>query len=1441
MKKTLGLDIGTNSIGWALIENDWNEKQGKIIGIGSRIIPMDGDTMNKFETGNPVSKTADRRAARSARRLLQRYRLRKSRLIKAFKLLGWFPDSFPENFRQLEKFNINNFAPFSEATITEAKEIFKTENISTDWVIYYLRTKALERQITLTELARILYHLNQRRGFKSSRKDYKNEIENNEEIKYPIREKKIEVFKITELVDSSEKSKYGNVFEIIALSSDRIEYKGTIVRKNKPEWSSKEVELEITIITSKNGEVRNEFRLPDRTDWEKMKIAIEKDVNESGLYIGQYYLNQLIKDRNYRIKDRIVDRHFYQNELDVIWNKQLEFYPELQKHPRIELIANELYKHNDAKQKEIKANSLLHLFKNDIIYYQRDLKSQKHLISNCRYEKKKDSNGNEHGIKVAPKSSPIFQELRIWQDISSLKIFKLEERGLDGKIRLNIEETNTLLDVEAKAKLFKLFDSRTNISVKAILKELNLNEKTHKLNYPDDKEFKGNETKAEIRKVFRKHDYIEQGEKLLANKETFQLLWHILYSLNDKNAEKGIFNAMKSNFELPDEIAKHFSRINEFPNQYASLSAKAINKLLPLMRCGEFWNENTMHIETIKRIEKVITGEDDATIDNRTREQLSKLQDINQYQGLPVWLASYVVYGRHSEREDENKYADENGFEQIKALVQGELRNPIVEQITNETLALVKEVWKQYGRPNEIHIELARELKKNADERKKIADVNIKNANDRTRIVAILKELQGANPDSMSDADKLKIWEETGNAEAREAFKEIFKKLKEPTKAEIEKYKLWGEQNHISPYTGKIIPLSKLFTKEYQIEHIIPRSRFFDDSFTNKTICESEVNDLKDNRTGMQFIEECGGMKVQLSNGREAEILKHDAFIYHIRGNFFGKKRRNFLCEEIPDDFIQRQINDTRYIGKKLGELLFPVAKDDNGVIFTLGSITSNLKEKWGLHRVWKELLKPRFERLEKITGEQLIDFDNERNDIHFKKDYKRIDHRHHALDALLIACTSRSHIQYLNTLNNQNTGKIDKQQYVYLYKSKARDFVLPWNTFTKEAREALSQIIISHKNTTKSVTKGFNLYTKYVKDDNGKWAKKVVKQDSQTNGEFKLLSVRKSMFKEPLGIVKIRQYRNAISLKEALQIQLKFIQDFQSKTQSRIANKELREKVNIILKNSEFDIAKTEVFLKKNPLKDAEGNEIKRIKIIEFKQYAAKRVSLDDSFSHEKINKIPYAEHSWLAKSLHEHLKSKNDQTREAFTGEGLEELAKKVSKPIYKVTIYEEVGSKTEFKGKLVEADKGTNLYFAIYENLNDPTDRIINAESSIPLLEVIERKANNLPIVDEKEGYKTILLSPNDVVYVPEPEENIKLIDWKNEKQKISERIYKVVSFSKSQIFFIPHFVSSPLIQADELGANNKSETSWDGQMIKKICIKIKMDRLGNIIEADGRKLI
>ena len=214
MKKILGLDIGTNSIGWAFIASNAYENpetlDGKIIQLGSRIIPMDADAMNKFETGVPESKATGRRQARGARRLNQRYKLRRTRLIEALKILGWVSESFPLHFKNLKKHSINEYLPFSDNLKKEAADFFGIADkittkgtayeISEDWIIYFLKTKALHTQVTLPELARILYHYNQRRGFKSSRKDNKIEAESTE-LKYPLFEKWIEFVTITSIIE----------------------------------------------------------------------------------------------------------------------------------------------------------------------------------------------------------------------------------------------------------------------------------------------------------------------------------------------------------------------------------------------------------------------------------------------------------------------------------------------------------------------------------------------------------------------------------------------------------------------------------------------------------------------------------------------------------------------------------------------------------------------------------------------------------------------------------------------------------------------------------------------------------------------------------------------------------------------------------------------------------------------------------------------------------------------------------------------------------------------------------------------------------------------------------------------------------------------------------------------------------------------------------------
>jgi len=1455
MKKILGLDIGTNSIGGALISINEFGKEGKIEWLGSRIIPLDGESLSKFESGGQVdTKAANRRQLRGSRRLKQRYKLRRSRLIKVFKCLGWVTQDFPENFKEAVKqdhysFDINDYMPISDASKLQAYKEFGTDKISDDWLVYYLRKKALSQEITLQELARIIYMLNQRRGFKSSRKEIKTE-EDSEEEKWPKYEKWVEILTIKSITEIS-KEKDKTVFQIEAGN-----YVSQTALRYRPDWEGKQMEFEITRKTTKTGEVSYTFKKPETSDWEKQKAALHKDIHEwfeKGLCktIGEYFFIQLRKDKNYRIRQRIIERELYKQELSAIWETQKRFHAQLIHTPELQAIAETLYQHNTNKRREILSNDLFHVFANDIIYYQRGLKSQKHSIDVCRFETKSYTKEGEVftiGVKVAPKSSPEFQEFRIWQDIHNLRIYQ-REGLIDGKKQVDIEVTNRLITPEVKAALYELFDGAGEITSNTILRSIDKTLRPHEyfINlFASRDKLKGNETKSLFRKVFKKHNFSE-GELLLQDKYLFNKLWHILYSLNDEREIKSALQKLKDQegkkIVIPAEVIHHLSRQPELPRKYAAYSSKAIKKLLPLMRCGKYWNADDLQPSVVKRIEKVINNETDEDIDERTANLISNFSEKNDnyYSGMPVWLATYVVYGRHSERSSDEKYTTAKQIDVKKLIPQNSLRNPFVEQIVRETLQVVKEIWEQYGQPDEIHVELARELKKTAEEKAKINEANNRNYQEKERIKRLLTEFKQGNPQSLSDIEKFRLWKDNGGLESSKRFDELFNKKNEfVSPAEVERYLLWADQNHLSPYTGKPIPLSKLFDKAaYEIEHIIPKSRFFDDSFSNKVICETGVNKEKDKSTARLFIQQYSGHTFE-RGGLKFTLLDEDSYIAHCKRIFKGKKLKNLLAETIPTDFVNRQLNDTRYISKRLAELLYPVAKEKEGLIFSIGSITNELKDKWGLNKVWKEILKPRFERLEKITGEPMIIHDTEDfNKFHFAKEYKRVDHRHHALDALIIAATTKEHIRYLNTLNAAEDS--EKQTLKYkLVKSGIRNFIQPWPQFTSEAREKLNAIIVSHKATNRVVTKPFNRYLKWVEKE-GVYKKEFVRQTQPSEYGKSWAAVRRSMFKEPQGII----YLKEIVLKKlsdaiAIQIEKEKHRNIKgNKPAAYIYDQEIRPHIKNLIQQYNSDITAIKTSLKKSPLKDKDGNIVDSVRVAIFKEYAAKRVTLDASFDEKKIAKIPYSNHQpangrkqTLPQILKQHLQDFG-KPEAAFVGEGLDQLHKKLGFPLKKVTIYEAKDPETKFKGKYYETDKGGNVFFVIKQNLEGKREMY-----TLPLLEAIERLANKLPLVDAEEGYTYFTISPNELVYVPEEGENINTIDW-SDTRKIFHKIYKMVSCSGSECYFLPHNVASLLLpysaqtKKGEFGSLNKTENTIEGISIKRNCIKLKVDRLGNVI--------
>lgn len=364
--------------------------------------------------------------------------------------------------------------------------------------------------------------------------------------------------------------------------------------------------------------------------------------------------------------------------------------------------------------------------------------------------------------------------------------------------------------------------------------------------------------------------------------------------------------------------------------------------------------------------------------------------------------------------------------------------------------------------------------------------------------------------------------------------------------------KCWLEQKYRSPYTGAMIPLGKLFTPAYEIEHVIPQSRYFDDSFTNKVICEAEVNKLKGNMLGYEFIKNNQERIVELGFGQNVKIQTVEAYELFVKEHYSYNrtKMQKLLMEDIPDQFIERQLNDSRYISKLIKSLLSNIVRDEGeeeatskNVIVCTGSITDRLKKDWGINDVWNKLILPRFIRLNEITESNRFTTTNACNktipamplDLQKGFNKKRIDHRHHAMDAIVIACANRNIVNYLNNESASKNAKISRQDLRQILCKKTKTDNLgnyqwlidkPWDTFTQDMYSILSNIIVSFKQNLRIINKTTNHYIHY---ENGKKVNCSQKQSDSW-------AIRKPMHKETVyGEINLRRTTTA-TLKAALE-----------------------------------------------------------------------------------------------------------------------------------------------------------------------------------------------------------------------------------------------------------------------------------------------------------------
>lgn len=327
------------------------------------------------------------------------------------------------------------------------------------------------------------------------------------------------------------------------------------------------------------------------------------------------------------------------------------------------------------------------------------------------------------------------------------------------------------------------------------------------------------------------------------------------------------------------------------------------------------------------------------------------------------------------------------------------ITNPVVRRSAAQTIKVVNAVVRTYGNPDVVRIELAREMGRNFDDRRKIEKKQEDNRALNERVRAQVEEYKGSGA----------------------------------TGFDIVKFKLYQEQTGICMYSGKNLDISRLFEAGYvDVDHIVPYSRCFDDSYVNKVLVLSDENRQKGNRLPYEYL-----------GADENRWHAYEVRVNAIVKNFRKRQRllKKQLTEEESKEFIQRNLKDTQYITTAIYNLIrehlkFADSKYSKKPVQAVnGAITAQLRGRWNIRKI------------------------REDGDLH------------HSLDAAIIASTSPGMIQRLTQYNQQResirctskgyldiaTGEImSREEYD---RSHMPCFPRPWEKFRQELEARLDPV----------------------------------------------------------------------------------------------------------------------------------------------------------------------------------------------------------------------------------------------------------------------------------------------------------------------------------------------------------------------------------------------
>ena len=562
----------------------------------------------------------------------------------------------------------------------------------------------------------------------------------------------------------------------------------------------------------------------------------------------------------------------------------------------------------------------------------------------------------EQGEKRAPRALPIAQEFRMLQEVNNLKM------------RVGADPERPLDDGERERAMTRMRSG----------KDINLEKPTRDLGLPSGAVFnlarggrkvvKGDEAAARLMK--------EKGRK---GRELFGNRW-LGFTLDRRNEIVGFMLEIEDPEDVRrkagdewglDEAQAEAVAVAALPSGYANLSEKAIRKLLPHLETGCVYS--------------------DAVADAGYTHH-SDFRNAEAHERLPY-------YGEMLERDVVGANPNLQDGEGNEVDRYGRIGNPTVHIGLNQIRRVVNRLADTYGKPEEIVVELARDLKSNRDQKLEYERRQREGGqrNDRLR-----KDLEAAEIHVTPDVlRKLRLWEEQGPPQSR-----------------------------VCPYTGRPLSFDMVVSAATEIDHILPFSRTLDDSIANKVVCIAGANRDKGDRSPFEaFGNSPLGYDYEQIRGRAARLPDNK------RWRFDPDAMDRFADQ---GEFLDRQLNETRYLSRTsrayLAHLYDEKSEGRQRVRVVPGRMTALLRRGWGLEGMLRA---------------------NEDGEIVRKQ---RNDHRHHAIDAFVVANTTQGLLQQFAQAAGSSHESEDRLAAV-------AGGVLPWDGFDRnDLRPFLGRMVVSYK-----------------------------------------------------------------------------------------------------------------------------------------------------------------------------------------------------------------------------------------------------------------------------------------------------------------------------------------------------------------------------------------